>query len=189
MATFLDTSLLQSFDIIFPFLLVFAITFAILAKTGALGKDVLAINAIVAASTAFLVILSDPLVQMIKFMVPWFVIAFIFFMLLLLIFQIFGATEKDIFKYIQTDKGVGWVIVGVGIIILFAAIGNVLGQSIGPYLDEGSNATAVQGSSGVATGNFQTNITATLFHPKVIGLIILFVVMIFAVALLTGSTK
>jgi len=120
-------------------------------------------------------------------MIPWFVIVFIFFILMLLIFQIFGASEKDIFSYLKGDKSISWVIIGISLIILFAAIGNVFGQSIGPYLDEAGNETVIGGEASVATGSFEQNIFATMFHPKVLGFGVIFIIMIFAIALLTGS--
>lgn len=187
MATLLDIGLLQAFDIIFPFILVFALVYALLQKTKVIGETI-AVNAIIAGATAFLVLLSENALEIIKFIIPWFAVAVIFFVLLLLIFYVFGAKEADIFSAMKADKAIIWVILGVAIVIIMAGFGHVLGQSIGPYLDEQGNVTTIDDvKAGVATGSFQQNITATLFHPKVLGLFILFGVMIFAVALLTGE--
>ena len=43
--------------------------------------------------------------------------AVLFFILLLLIFRIFGAEEKDIIGYIKNDKAVGWVIIVISLTI------------------------------------------------------------------------
>jgi len=185
MVTILDTGILQTFDFVFPVLLVFTMIFAVLHKTKALG-DSTSINAIVAVAVSFMVLLSRTLIDMINFIIPWFVIAIIFFILLLLIFQVFGAKEEDIFGYMKKDRSVGWVIVGIFLLIVLAGVGKVLGQGIGPYLDNTQNETAITGDGGVATGSFQENLTATLFHPKILGLVILFIIMIFAIILLTG---
>ena len=80
MVTVLDVGLIQAFDIIFPVLLVFALVFAVLQKTKVIGDSV-GINSIIAVAVAFMVMLSDTLVQMISFMVPWFVVVIIFFIL------------------------------------------------------------------------------------------------------------
>ena len=185
MATVLDVGLLRSFDVIFPVLLVFSIVFAILQKTKAV-TDSLGINSIIAVSVAFMVLLSDTLVQIINFMVPWFTIAIIFLVLLLLLFQILGAGEKDIRSSIS-DKSVQWTIIGVGLVILVAAFGNVLGPKLTESsLQQGTSSVNVSGG-GVATSNFESNVTATLFNPKVLGMIILFAIAIFAVALLTSG--
>lgn len=188
MVIFLDVSLLKPFDIIFPAVLVFALVFALLQKTKAITESNW-INAVVAAVVSFLLLLSESAVQIIKFIIPWFVVLIIFIVLLLLIFQIFGATEKNFINALTKDSAIRWTILGVAIVIIFAAFGSVLGQSVGPYLSEqGGNATVAGGTS-VATGSFSQNITATLFHPKVLGLMILFGIMIFAIILLTGSEK
>jgi len=189
MATILDLGLLQSFDVIFPVILIFALVFAILQKTKIVG-DSLGINSIIAVAVAFMALLSENVIQVVKFIVPWFIIAIIFFLLIILVFQVFGAKESDIFNYIKGDKAIGWVIIGVGIVIIFAAFANVLGQQLTEASlqgAQGANASTTSiGSSSVATGNFQQNIYSTLFHPKVLGLLILFGIAVFAVALLTG---
>ena len=94
--------------------------------------------------------------------------------------MIMGA--KDITAYTQTN--VQWVLIAVGILILVAGFGKVLGQTL---LEEGAQAgTVVEGADGVATGGFQQNVYATLFHPKVLGLLIVFAIVVFTVALLSG---
>lgn len=186
MATFLDIGLIEYFSSIFPVLLVFAIVFALLSKTKVIGNS-LVINALIAAVTSLTVLLSQAAIDIINFMLPWIAVAIIFFVLMILIFQMFGLHEKD-WNAIIKDKTVYWAILGVMIIILVAALGNVLGQSIGPYLDEQGQAIAPGEAPSVATSSFKTNITATLFNPKVLGLIIVFTIMVFAVILLSGDT-
>jgi len=190
MATFLDVSLLQSVSSIFPVLLVFTIVFAVLQKTKAVSENV-SINAVIAAVVGFLVLLSDTAVKIINFMIPWFTVAMIFLILLLLIFQMFGAKEENIFAALKGERGMGiiWVIIGVGLIILIAAFANVFGQS---YLGESSgtgttNASGVAtvNGSSVATGSFDTNLTSTLFNTKVLGILVLFGIIVFAVLLIT----
>lgn len=195
MATILDLGLLQSFDVIFPVILIFALVFAILQKTKIVG-DSLGINSIIAIAVAFMALLSDNVIQVVKFIIPWFTIAIIFFLLIMLVFQVLGAKESDIFNYVKGDKAIGWVVIGIGIIIIFAAFANVLGQQLteasvqtsGTQSYGNVNGTITTTSENVATGNFQQNIYSTLFHPKVLGLLVLFGIAIFAVALLTGPT-
>ncbi len=183
MATFLDIGLLNYFNVIFPVLLVFSVLFALLQRFEILGKNMV-LNAIVAISVAFLFLLSRTLIDLINFVAPWFVFVFIFLVLLLMIFHTLGATEGDIASVLKSDKTIAWAVVGVALVILIAGFGKVLGQTIGPYL-----ADSPEGASGVATGDFQQNVFATLFHPKVLGLIVLFGVAIFAIAFLSGSAK
>ena len=189
MASVLNLELLQSFDIIFPVLLVFALVFAVLQKTKAITDNGV-INTTIAIAISFLVLLSETAVEIINFSIPWFVIAIVFFILLLLIFQVFGIKEGEILKAVQNERGIIWVIIGVVLIILVAAFGHVLGQSAGPYLSNETIITAAEdGTVSVATGDFSTNVSATLFHPKVLGIIVLFGIMIFAILLLTGKNS
>lgn len=183
MATFLDVGLLNYFSIIFPALLVFAIVYAILNTTKIIGGNK-SLDAIVAVALGFMVLLSEDIVQVINFMAPWFVLVFIFVLLLVLVYRTAGATDKDITEYIRTDRSVKWAIFAVGIIIFLAGLGTVLGQNIGPYL-QGGNATTIEDiQSGVATGDWEQNVTATLFHPKILGVIMVLVIAVFAIALL-----
>lgn len=184
MATVLDVGLLEYFNVVFSFILVWALVFALLQKTKILGEKA-GLNVVMAVAVAFLVSLSDSVVQIIRFMIPWFTIAIIFFVLLILIFQIFGASEKDIFAYVKADKSIGWVIIGVVLIIAGASFANVFGQQLTEASFQQGTAVNATGGTGVAGTNFQSNIYATLFHPKVLGMIVLFGVAIFAIALLS----
>jgi len=179
MASPLDLGILNLFDFIFPVLLVWAFLFALLQKTEIIGKS-MGINATIASAASLTVLLSRPVIDLINFIIPWFAIAIIFFVLMVLLFMIMGA--KDITAYKQTN--VQWVLIAVGILIVVAGFGKVLGQTL---LEEGAQAgTVVEGAEGVATGGFQQNVYATLFHPKVLGLLIVFAIVVFTVALLSG---
>ncbi len=184
MATILDVGLLRSFDVIFPVLFVFSVVFALLQKTKAISDGV-GINATIAVAVSFMVLLSDTLVEIIKFMIPWFTIAIIFLVLLLLLFQILGAKEGDIKKSIS-DTSVQWTIIGISIVILVAAFGNVLGPKLTDTSSQQGTIINATGGSGTTT-NFQSNVTAILFNPKVLGMIILFAIAIFAVVLLSSG--
>jgi len=93
----------------------------------------------------------------------------------------FGADGKDVLGALKSEKSLQWVLIGIGLIIIIASFGNVLGQK---FLVEGS--PSVSGVDATVAGNdFEQNVQATLFHPKIIGLLVLFAVLIFAVALLT----
>src|SRR3989344_6243987 len=179
MASPLDLGILNLFDFIFPVLLVWAFLFALLQKTEIIGKS-MGINATIASAASLTVLLSRPFIDLINFIITWSAIAIIFFVLMVLLFMIMGA--KDITAYKQTN--VQWVLIAVGILIVVAGFGKVLGQTL---LEEGAQAgTVVEGAEGVATGGFQQNVYATLFHPKVLGLLIVFAIVVFTVALLNG---
>jgi hypothetical protein len=176
MATVLDLGLLQMFEPIFAVLFVFTLMFAILQKTKALTENV-GINGLISVVIAFMVLMSPSLVSIINFMIPWFTVVIIFFVLMLLVFQVFGAKDADFASAVK-DKGLMWGIIGIGLIILFAAIGSVIPENFGPNLETAESA----GDDG-----FSANLMDVLFNPKVIGIIVIFLVAIFAVIFLSGS--
>ena len=182
MATVLDTGLLKTFDIIFPFILVWALVYALLHKTKALG-DRPAINVIVAIAVAFMVLLSRTILELINFIIPWFTVAIIFVVLLLLIFQIFGAQEKDIMGALKSNNAISWTIVAIAIIIMVAGFGKVLGQKLTEAGFEGGEFNTTVADE----NNFSTNVYKTLFNTKVLGLMVFFLIAIFATLLLTTS--
>jgi len=182
MASFLDIGMFEYFNVIFSFLLILILVYAILQKTKIVGSSN-AINALIAVVIAFLSILSEPVIGIINFVAPWFVVMFIFLILLLLLFQILGATDADIAVAVK-DKAVIWTILGIGIIIIVAGFANVFGQE----LLEGSQSAGTALDGGTTSGNnFEDNVLSTIFHPRILGMMVLFGIAIFAIALLTGD--
>ena len=194
MATVLDVGLLGYFDVVLTFLFVFALVFAILQKTKAI-TDNAAINSIIGIVAGGLVIISDPLVQVVNFMLPWFVIVIIFFVSLLLIFRVFGATDEMFSNVIKNDKAVIWGILGVGIIIFLAAIGSVIGQSFTEAAFDGQSGSSSTGTNisasndgSTTTTSFEGNLRNIFFNTKVLGMMLIFGIAVFAIAFLSGNT-
>lgn len=181
MATPLDLGILGLFDFIFPMLLVWTFVFALLQKTEVIGKA-MGINATIATAAAFTILFSRTAIDLINFIIPWFAIAIIFFVLMVLLFMIMGA--KDIQAYKQTN--IQWILVAVGILIIVAGFGKVLGQSLLEEAAQTGEGPLVEGQETVATNDFQQNIYATLFHPKILGLLVVFAIVVFTIALLSG---
>ncbi|MBI1968466.1 hypothetical protein HYS49_01005 [Candidatus Woesearchaeota archaeon] len=184
MATIIDLGLLQLFDFIFPVLITFALVYALLQKTAIIGKSP-GINATISIAAGLMILLSRTLVEVINFMVPWFVVALVFFTLLLLIFQMFGVKDASFEKAVKDPKLL-YTIIGVGVIILLASFGHVLGQAFTEQSFQ-PGVAQINATTGVATPSFEVNIWSTLFHPKILGFIVLFAIAVFTVALLTGA--
>ena len=187
MVTFLDLGLFQYFNVIFPILLIFSVLFALLQKIKVLG-DSQVINSVVAIAISLMSLLSQTLIDLINFMAPWFVLVFIFLILLLLIYQTLGATEKDILSALKGEKTIQWAVVGVAFVILMAGLGQIIGPSLLPVTQSpAAEDTTTLAEGGVATGSVEQNMLATLYNPKVLGLIFVFLIAIFTVAFLSGS--
>jgi hypothetical protein len=190
MATVLDVSLLGAVGVIFPVIVVFAITFAVLRKTKWLGQEGVAIDAVIAASVALMVLLSEKLVALLNFIIPWFAVAIIFFMLLLLVFMVFGLKEKNFMEAVQNSAALMWTIIGIGLIIMVAGGFSILGQDLTDQaFSDGSNVAVGADGTATTTGNFDQNLNNILFNPKVLGVMVIFAILVLAVALLTGAEK
>lgn len=182
MATFLETlSILNFFSALFAALLVFAVVFAILNKTRILGESKV-IQWIVAIALGLLTLVYPDIISLVEFISPWFVLLFIFLILLLLAYRLFGYSEENILEYVKSDRTINWVLVAVGVIILLAGIFNVFGESA-LQATAGGNATS-EGDSG---SGFQENVFSTLFSPQLLGVLLVFAIAVFAIAFLGGK--
>jgi len=129
-------SLLQNFGffrVILPFLLVFAIIYAVLAKTKVLGEggSAKSANTIIALVAAFLVIAYTPVVDTLATLLPQASFLLIVVVLLLMVLGLFGITfEKDIM-----GKTPWWIlIIVIPVVILFVAMIGVSAGSNIPIL-------------------------------------------------------
>ena len=196
MASLLDVTLLSHFSEVFVFLFVFVIIYATLKLTKVLG-DNNGLMGLIALSVGVLFMFSEKAINMVTFMLPWFVLMAVFIIMIILNYRILGG-EEDIIGMLS---GVGkhktvvyWIIIG-GIVIVLMALANNYGQTVGPYLDDEGNtvyrnsSSPIESVSGigdnfrdsgdVGSGDFQTNLGATLFHPKVLGMVLILVIATF----------
>jgi hypothetical protein len=181
MASALDLGLLQYFAVIFPVLLVFVLVYAILVKFKLLGEST-SINAIVAVCCAILVSLSESVISLIVFVAPWFVLVFVLLLLFLLIMKTFGTTDADILNVVTRDAAVTWTILGIAIVIVVAGFAATFGQDV---LEQSQSV----GDEGTGTGSdFNSNIFEVIFHPKILGVLVLFGISVMAIGLLTGKS-
>jgi len=175
MATILDLGILNYFGIIFPFLLMFVVSYAILQKTKVLSGEA-TINAMIAMAVSFLGVMSNTVISIVSFIAPWFTVMMIFLILLLLLFAIMGVSEKEFLAAAKSNKGIQWSILGVSLIILIAGFSVTIGQD---FLDAGSQQDEL--------GDFEQNIFDIFVNTKVLGMLLLFGISVFTVALLTGN--
>ena len=178
MATFLDLGILQSFKIIFTFLFVFSITYAILNKVN-FPKDSKSLQSFVAFILGAFVVLSGKTVDLITTMSPWFVIMFIFIIFVLLANMIFGLDEAYLSKYIQEDNTITTWIIILSALIFVISVGTTYSSE---FLAFTQNSTSTSGDVG-------QNIGAALFHPKMLGFIFVMLIGTFAILLLTKTPK
>jgi len=103
------------FSYVVPFLLIFAVVFAILKKTGILGKDNDGVLAIIAAALGLLSLQLDMVSRFYQVIFPRFGIGLSVFLVLLIFLGFFYKPDKD-GKRGGAMVWVGWV-VGIGAVI------------------------------------------------------------------------
>ena len=178
MASLLDISLLDQFSVIFVILFVFTAVYAVLSFRKPFG-EAKGINALLAFTIAIMFIFSQDAIEVIKASIPWYIVMMIAIMFIFIIPASIGSTVPQSFM-----KNVGNYVLIIGIVILVINVANRLGQGAGPFLsNESINPDqVVAGESGdVGTGSFSQNFGATFFHPKVLALILVLVICLFAV--------
>lgn len=171
MATLLDVTALQHFSGLFPFLLVLVLSYAFLSKTDWL-KDKQGTAVLIAVLLAFMTLLSSIAMKTINLMAPWVVLLIIFTLLFMLVFMVFGYSQKDITSFITSGEfGAGGWIMALMIIIGVGSLIFVVNQEFGGLENLGGEQAAVEGEVGF---------WQTIFHPKILGM-----ALIMLIALLT----
>ena len=177
------TTLLESvgffsdiFDFFLPFLLVFAVLYAILLKSKFLTESP-SINAVISFAIALIVALSGAgkfLMALAPFMATLFMI--LFFMILMFLF--FGVKLESVFQ----SKGVVVIVIFICLIFVFYVLGSMWGGKLyaagqsTQTLDENETITATPTVTNTcdfrAIGQGQA-VACIISHPKVLGAIVL----------------
>ncbi|PIY60638.1 hypothetical protein COY95_00750 [Candidatus Woesearchaeota archaeon CG_4_10_14_0_8_um_filter_47_5] len=147
------TALFEPFSIVFSSLFVFVMVFGVLAATDPFKIGNKGIYAFLAVVTAFMMLGFPKLIDVIRGIVPWFVLIFVFIALLLMVGQFMGLPLDEIRQVLGGAANSGrniflWIFIPA-IIILVMVIGNVFQQELLPS-DQQS------GTSGSQTTNPQT---------------------------------
>ena len=187
MATVLDLGLIRAFDAIFPVILAWAIVFALLQETKVITESV-SINAVLAVVAALMVLLSDSAIEIINFTMPWFTVIIIFFVILMLTFQVFGLKDSD-FSSIIKDQAVYMSVLGLIGLVVVIGLATVFGQDLTSesFVDE-SGTVIVNEDGTTSSSNYNDNIIAFFQNKKVLALIVIFGIAICATYFLTGKS-
>jgi len=189
MVSLLDIGALQHFQGLFPFLLVLVLSYAIFSKT--IFKDKPGVAALLSFILAILTITSGIAQKTINLMAPWFVLFLIFGILLIIAFMSFGVGEDSI-KEVITGSKYGrqffWWVLGIMIIIGFGSLFAVVNEEIDiTKLHSGGlgNTTTVEGAEQAADADFW----GAIFHPKILGMVVVMLVAYFTISQLTEPAK
>lgn len=180
MASILDIGLLDYFVPVFIFLFIFGILFALLEKVKIFGENK-GLNALISFAIAFLFVLTPDLLGVVKIMTPWFTIMFVFVIMIVLLFMFVGVKEGAIAETFS-ERSMVWIVVIISLIILVYALTQVYGAQIQNINVEG-NATA-DGSPSMTS-----QVGKILFHPRVLGMLLLLLIAAQAIRFLASRAK
>ncbi len=193
----LDVEFLGYFSPIFIWILVFSLAYGMMQVTKFLGENKI-IHAGIGLIIATIFLFSTQAATVVLFIAPWFTVFFIFVVFLVMAYKLFGATDEDMLKVIRKESAVQYAILAFGIIILLFGLGAGFGQELLGYTSETTDVAAVtenlqlQGEAGTgstATSSFQQNLVATLFNPKILGMLLILIIGAFTVRGMTGIMK
>jgi magnesium-transporting ATPase (P-type) len=196
MATFLDIGLVQQANWLFAFVLVFVLLYAILSYKKLFDMSKMTASTI-AICIAFMMLLSPAFLNIVAAAVPWFAIAIIFIVFLLLTMFTLGVTPEDMTKTLngpQYGSSIKSFVVIIASIIIIGAIASQFSVFTGGG-SEPSGETIVNANgeivsqSGDVGGKGQDALIAILFHPQVLGLLAIMVIAIFATILLSSNVR
>ena len=182
MATFLDIGLLEYFNIIFYLIFIFVLLYAILSLTKVLGENK-NLNAMLALALALLLALSGPTRDLIKFITPTFFVFIFFAFFTILIYKFMGASDSDVLSIMGTKSGTRSFILIIILIIILSSFGKIF--FTGSTASEVNETTAANASAVGTTG--ESALTATLTHPKVLGLVLILIIGAYAMFYLSAS--
>jgi len=127
-------------------------------------------------------IFSKDAVEIIKNTVPWYIIMLVALTMAYFVTISIGAEfTPELMKTMGT-----WVLV-IGLIILVINIAMRLGQGAGPFLSNESidyDSVVVGEGGDVGSTSYAQNFGATMFHPKVLAMLLVLIVCLFAVLLI-----
>jgi CDP-diglyceride synthetase len=192
MATFLDVSIIQSFSGIFTFILVFVLAYGLMEMLKALGDDKKSLHAIIAMILAFMVSMSKGVTVALQVFTPWITMLILVIFFIIFTLKMFGVKNEDIYEsYKKKNAILTWIIILTVVIVLFS-IGAGFGQEALEQGQKGGITTSVETGEATAptdTGSFSQNLYNTIFHPKVLGLLLVMFIVIVAMLFLTDADK
>ncbi len=104
-------------------------------------------------------------------------------------YKLFGATDDQIKDVITTWSAGQYMIGAIAIIIILLGLGFAVGQDLLSYTEGDSITDATNvGSGSTATGSYQQNLAATLFNPKILGMILILAIASFTIRALSSPT-
>lgn len=189
----LNLELLAYFAPLILFILVFTLIYAMFQWAKILGDNKVIHSVIAFFAAIFVAFFSEGARNMVSFMIPWFTVLAILMVFAIMLYKVFGATDADVRSVIQNRTDIQWTLFIVIIIIVLGALAHAFGQnqltiSTGDNVTQNGN-LGNPGTGDTASGDFNQNLGATFYHPKVLGMLFLFIVGAITVAFLAQPIR
>ena len=190
----INLELLQHFSPILVLILVFAIIYGVMQWAKILGDNKVLHSIIAFIIAIFVSIFSESARIVITTLIPWLTVLAIFIVFAIMLYKIFGATDDDVKNVIMERADVQWTLFILIIILFLGALSQAFGQKQLSYTIGDQNTTTDftpghPGTTNTASGNFNQNLGATIYHPKVLGTIFLFIMGALTIAFLSRPVK
>ncbi|MBD3319421.1 hypothetical protein GF342_05955 [Candidatus Woesearchaeota archaeon] len=183
----LDVGLLQTFQVVFPFIFVLTAVFAFLTQVPPFKENYL-YAALMAVALAVLTMFSPIAIKTINVMAPWFVLLFVAIIFALLAYYIVGHNEESLRQAIhegEYSSTLGWWIFALILIIVIGSLTSVISQEQGfTDLTADNVSSALQEGPEEQAGFFQV-----ILHPKVLGMAVILLIAFFAIGQLSKKSE
>lgn len=186
MATLLDVvglfKALGLYETVFPAILIFAFVYGILYKFQPFG-DNKAINSVVALVIALIFVSFIKAVTFISFLIPIVTALVVILLLILIIFMFMGVPAETIQEAMKNPAVYGLLII---LIVIFVFVG--LAATFPEVSEKGSSLAGQTGTTSLTNIAF-ASFSQIMFHPLIIGTIILLVIFAVATYFITRPEK
>jgi len=200
MASIIDLGLVQQFSDIFSIILIFLVVYAALEMTKVLGANK-GVHSLVALMIALLMAVNPNALKIISGISPLFTVFIIFIMFLFVAALFAGFTKGEVIQALGGQSGAAFWIIIVSVVLLGIVIGNVFGQQLleqfsasssetvntQPTIDTNGDGVPDAVAPTTDSADFQKNFGRTLFHPKILGLILILLIGSFTIRMLTSA--
>lgn len=156
---------------VFPFLLIFAVTYGLLSKFKPFG-EAKSVNLIISMVLAFIFISFTKASLLLQNLMPFISTFLLILFFLILIFMFLGVKESAIAEFVQQPEGF-WAVIGVvllsfviAVVVVFPEFQYVASPELAP-----ANFTQTPEQKSMAQG------LAILFHPTILGMLIFFFIL------------
>jgi len=167
------------YETVFPGILIFALVYGLLSKFKPFGESK-GVNGIIALIVALIFISFTKAVAFMSYFIPLLTGLFVVLLLVLLIFMFMGVPGETITEAMSEPAAYGLIIVLI-VIFAFVAIASAF-----PELAAQEGAPPTPGAPGA---DVWAKYTAVLFHPVLLGLIVLLAVFAVATYFITREKK